>query len=496
MLQFQLSKAQSSIIRALRTGGIKVWTVGGSIRDRLSNREPKDLDFAHNGQNGDIVRIADQYNISIADDQKAWEHGIVRLGDGKALVDFACLRKDTNCDGRHAKVEFTQSIEEDLARRDFTINAMAAEIDEEGHCGPIIDPFGGQGDLTDGRIKFVGDPLLRIKEDFLRILRACRFTALGEDWHIYGDDTVACKKHAIDVMRCSKERIHDEFVKALMYPKPSRFFRTMENIGLLQLVFPDLARGVGDKQNSHHNFDTVFDHLLRCLDASVEFTDNPMLRLATLTHDIAKPHTKKIINGDATFHKHEVVGATIMYEWMKTYKFSRKECEYVSKMVRNHQFRFEDNTTDKSLRHWLADVGPEWRDLITLRMADRAGNVTKKDKPLVTQKMKELIDRVEDMIKAGIPLFKEDLAINGDDLIKMGIRPGPIFKEIFSNMLGIVITHPEKNTRDWLTAFVEKNYVTKNKAKTEEKVISSDTRTEGNNEPHGTTGQEPTKREL
>ncbi len=465
-MKFVLTKAQASLVKSLKGQSLKVWVVGGAIRDILSGRAPKDLDFAHNGKVSDVVSAANAAGLSVADDQKAMEHGIVRIGDSdsKSLIDIACLRKDTICDGRHAQIEFTQSIEEDLARRDFTVNAMAAEIDEQGVCSAIIDPFNGHRDLTDDRIRFVGDAVSRIKEDFLRILRACRFTALGDEWTIYGDDAKACKEYAIDVMRCSKERIHDELVKGLMYPVPSRMFRAMQSIGLLELVFPDLARGVGCEQNIHHA-EPVFDHLLRCLDSSVAFTDNPMLRLAVLTHDIAKPHTKKIINGDATFYKHEVVGASIMYNWMKTYKFSRKECEYVSKMVRHHQWRFEDDTSDKTIRHWLQEVGKEeWRDLITLRMADRAGNLKKSGKPLVTQKMKELVARVEGMINAGVPIFKEDLAVNGDDLIKLGLKPGPQFKDIISNILGIVVSNPEKNTKEWLTQYVEKNYIKKEEA--------------------------------
>ncbi len=464
-MKFQLTRAQSAVVKGLTERGFSVWVVGGAIRDGLLGKTPKDLDFAHNATVSQVVQIANEAGLSVADDKKAMEHGIVRVGDDetKGLVDFAMLRTDVSCDGRHAEVAFTQDINEDLARRDFTINAMAAKIDEEGTTGPVIDPYGGRRDLQTRTIRFVGDAVSRIKEDYLRILRACRFTALGEDWKLAVDANGACTKYAIDVMRCSKERIHDELVKGIMYPKPSNMFRAMQSIGLLDLVFPDLARGVGCDQNVHHA-EPVFDHLLRCLDASVELTDNPMLRLATLTHDIAKPHTKKMINGDATFYKHEVVGASIMYNWMKTYKFSRKECEYVSKMVRHHQWRFEDNTTDKTIRHWLQEVGKtEWRDLITLRMADRLGNLKKKDKPVVTAKMKELVDRVEAMIASGTPIFKEDLAINGDDLIAMGMKPGPEFKDIFSNILGIVISSPEKNTKEWLTQYAQKNYINKKK---------------------------------
>ena len=463
-MKFKLTAAQQRLIRIVKSASGHVFVVGGAIRDRMMGLEPKDLDFAHNLNHDTLADYLAYEGMFPIPDEKAREHGILRFNDPETgkLIDLARFRRDAECDGRHAKVEFTVRIEEDLARRDLTINAMAAEIDENGNCEDVIDPYQGREHLLSKELRFVGNSEDRITEDYLRMMRICRFAALGEGWTIpVALDTI--RKYKVDITRVSKERIHDELVKGLMYPVPSRMFRAMQSVGLLDIVFPDLARGVGCEQNVHHA-EPVFDHLLRCLDASVELTDNPMLRLATLTHDIAKPHTKKMINGDATFYKHEVVGASLMYEWMKEYKFSRKECEYVSKMVRHHQWRFEDDTSDKTIRHWLQDVGKtEWRDLITLRMADRLGNLKKAGRPAVTQKMRELVNRVEAMIASGTPIFKEDLAINGDDLITMGIKPGPVFKDIFSNILGIVIAEPEKNTRSWLTAYVEKNYLKKGK---------------------------------
>ena len=291
------------------------------------------------------------------------------------------------------------------------------------------------------------------------MLRYCRFKALG-----FGDSALALdciEIHAEKIKTISKERIRDEIIKALGYSKPSEFFRTMEKTGLLKYIFPDLARGVGCEQNVHHA-EPVFDHLLRCLDSSVDLTDNVLLRLATLCHDIAKPHTKKIINGDATFYKHEVVGASIIYNWMKDLKFTNKEIEYVVKLVRHHQWRFEDDTKDKTIRKWVQEVGKDvWRDLITLRCADRLGNLKKEGRPMITNKMRELMNKVEEMIASGVPIFKEDLAINGDDIKALGLPPSKIYKEIFSNILGIVVNDPSKNSKEWLSEFVVKNYINK-----------------------------------
>ena len=211
--------------------------------------------------------------------------------------------------------------------------------------------------------------------------------------------------------------------------------------------------------------DPVWDHILRCLDSSVDLTDKPLLRLATLLHDVGKPATKNTKeDGSITFYKHEVVGATIAYELMKRLKFSNADIEYVTKLVRYHQWRFETDTKEKTIRKWLQDVGKDiWEDLIVLRCADRKGNKHKMalGKGMITTKMRELMDKVYHLIQSGVPLFREDLAINGDDFRELGVRPGPIYKEIFSNLLGITANDPTKNNKEWLKEFVKRNYVEK-----------------------------------
>ena len=206
---------------------------------------------------------------------------------------------------------------------------------------------------------------------------------------------------------------------------------------------------------------SVFDHLLRCLDASVNLTNNNLLRLATLCHDIAKPHTRSVdSDGRVHFYKHEVVGATVVYQWMRDLRFPKKDIEYVTKLVRHHQWRFEDNSKDKTIRKWLQAVGKDvWRDLITLRCADRKGNLKKAHLPMITKKMQELVDRAESILEAGNPIFKDDLAINGHHLKELGITPGKIYQDIFTACLALVINEPNRNTREDLEAFVRKNYV-------------------------------------
>lgn len=465
-MNVSLTKTISKIVHDLQAAQHNVWLVGGAIRDLLMKKTPKDLDLCTNCDPNLVRLLMQTAGLICIPDKKAMDHGIIRVVDQDTgeFIDIATLRKDVTCDGRHAEVAFTTNIEEDLARRDLTINAIAAPIFPDGRLGELIDPFGGKQRLTENakRIEFVGIAADRIKEDALRMVRACRFTALGEDFFLDPQDLFTIKEHASLLKMVSKERIRDEIMKALSYDKPSNFFRALEMTDLLKEIFPEMQDGVGCVQNVHHDSDPVFDHILRCLDASVHLTDKPLLRLAVLTHDIGKPATKAVKeDGSITFYKHEVVGASIVYNWMKKMKFSNADTEYVSKLVRHHQWRFEDDTKDKTIRKWLQEVGKDlWEDLITLRCADRKGNKHKMalGKGMITSKMRELMDKVRHLIDSGVPLFKEDLAINGNDLQDLGVKPGPVYKEIFSNLLGIVVNDPKKNTKEWLSDYVRRHY--------------------------------------
>lgn len=455
-MNLDLTPSMSRIVDVL-----KVWVIGGALRDLFLDKTPKDIDLCTDVEPPEVRKIITNLGLTIIPDLTAQEHGITRCvdKDDGSIIDIATLRRDTTCDGRHAKVEFTTDLLADLERRDLTINAMAAKISPDGSLGEIIDLYNGQQDILDKTIRFVGNPCHRIKEDHLRIIRACRFTALGEGWNIRTTDFQAITDLKQGIHEISKERIRDEILKALAYDKPSNFFRTLHAAGLLAIIFPDLARGVGCEQNEHHA-EPVFDHLLRCGDFSTTLTRNLLLRLACFTHDIAKPHTRSTgIDGRIHFYKHEVEGASVMYRWMREYRFSRKDIEYVTKLVRFHQWRFEDNSKDKTIRKWLQAVGKgTWRDLVTLRCADRKGNLKKADRPMITQKMRELMERAQNIIDSGAAIFKEDLAINGHDLKDLGVLPGKIYKEIFSNMLGIVISDPNKNNKVWLSEYVTRNY--------------------------------------
>lgn len=468
MRKLVFTPCQSAIVRAIQeqTQG-SIYVVGGAIRDLLLGKTPKDIDFATDLRPEGIRALANTLRLTVVPDQTAWDHGIVRVVDNHSgdIIDIATLRKDDDCDGRHAKISFTESIQDDLERRDFTINGMAAEVEPDGLISGIIkhrrgDVEDGEWDIEQKRVLFIGNPEDRIKEDALRMLRACRFTALDRGWRIATSSKAVIKKHASEITQISKERIHDELLKAMSYPNPGGFVRSLNDTGLLQYVIPSVHNCIDVEGNEYHN-ETVYEHCIASLDAAVSLSKSPYLRLAALLHDVGKPDTLSVDKDNHIhFYRHEVKGASVAYKYLTDMRFSRKEAEYISKLIRHHQWRFERDSKDKTIRRWLQKVGKDtWKDLIILRCADRRGNLAKKDKPMMTAHMKELVSTVQRIIASGEAIFKEDLAINGNDLKSLGVPPGPIYKEIFQNMLGIVVAEPEKNNKVWLTEFVRKNYI-------------------------------------
>jgi tRNA nucleotidyltransferase (CCA-adding enzyme) len=464
MRNFEFTQTQLKTIKALNTENLFV--VGGAVRDLLLDEKPQDIDLATDLYVDEIKKRLSSVNLTWTPDQTAEEHGIIRVidPDGGELIDVATFRRDEVTDGRHATVSFTSNINEDLLRRDLTINAMAVRIDSNGNSTDFIDPYGGLTDLQARQIRLVGDPVKRIEEDYLRMMRVARFATRFNSSVIDQATIQACQKNAHDIHRVSKERIQQEIMKALKYSNAGWMFRHMHTLGLLYEVMTDLHACVGISQNKYHK-DDLFEHLCFCVDNCIGKKYIPELKLATLLHDVGKWATKAPTkDGDFSFHNHEVVGATMTYNWMKQYKFSTDQIKYVTKLVRGHQWRFYEDSTEKSYRKWLQTTGrSEWRDLVRLRIADRKGNRAKSGRPGITREMKDLIRKCRAIIRIGQPLFIEDLAINGDDLKVLGLKPGKIYKDIFSNIMGIVTSDPSRNNRDWLLSYVDRNYIQKNK---------------------------------
>jgi putative nucleotidyltransferase with HDIG domain len=456
-MKLDLTSTQQQLIETINKQG-SCWVVGGAVRDLLLDRIPKDIDLVTNLVPDKVIILVEKLGLVRIPDATAYHHGITRVVDKETgeIIDIATLRSDARCDGRHCTPVFTNNIEKDLARRDFTINAIATKVDHLGNCGPLIDPFNGQYDIEHRNVIFVGDPEQRIQEDYLRMIRMCRFTAL---WGSSSYEVQCCKVNASSIHKVSKERVRDEIIKALSAPYPVKFWSALQKTFLVQEIFPALENTVGCTQNKHHDFEDVWNHSLRTLGVICELTENPMLRLAALMHDIGKPPVKSVDSEENIhFYEHEVEGATLAYEWMRKYRFSNEQTEYVSKLCRYHQWRFHDTTKDKTVRKWIQKVGKNtWEDLFTLRCADRKGNVTKKHLPMLTNKMLDLYNKAKEIVDSKQPLFKEDLAIDGNDIKGLGIKPGPKYKEMFSNILAVVTEDPSKNTKKYLLDYIQRH---------------------------------------
>jgi tRNA nucleotidyltransferase (CCA-adding enzyme) len=336
---------------------------------------------------------------------------------------------------------FVSDIAADLARRDFTFNAIA--IDPES--GTVIDPFGGQEDLAARVLRAVGDPIQRFSEDGLRVLRAARFVATLE---VELDPaTKAAIGPTLDTYRkVSHERIRDEWVKAMKAKRPSRAFDVMRETGILGVTCPELLEGVGMEQNKYHAYD-VWRHGMECMDACI---GDPILRIAALLHDVGKPRTRAFSEKttDWTFYDHERVGAEIADPICLRLRFSNDERARITHLVRHHLFHYSDEWTDAAVRRWVRRVGKERiEDLYRLNEADvraKGRNSTPDLSALAGLKA-----HVEKVLAEGTALSTRDLAVNGRDLIgALGVKPGPILGEILEALLEAVTQDPALNARE------------------------------------------------
>jgi tRNA nucleotidyltransferase (CCA-adding enzyme) len=432
------------LCRTLRAAGHKAWIVGGSLRDLLLQRVPKDWDLATTARPQQLMKIFKRVvPTGIA-------HGTVTVLLGDAGFEITTLRGEgAYSDSRRPdEVFFVDDIEQDLARRDFTVNALAYDpLDSR-----LIDPFGGLADLSSKLLRTVGRPELRFSEDGLRVLRAARFAATLE--FELEPATQAAIPSCLDAFgRVSKERVRDEWLRAMEAPRPSRAFEVMRSTGILSVTCPDLMEQVGCTQNQWHAYD-VWKHSLVCLDASPV---QPVQRVAALLHDLGKPRTRELSEktGDYTFYHHETVGADLADAWLREYRFSNEERKTIVHLVRHHLICYSSEWTDAAVRRFVRRVGPEHVDaLMDLGRADAVG----KGKPVNDEfaALDELRARIEGLIAKGAAFGTKDLAISGRDVMdKLGVRPGPIIGRVLERLLERVIEEPSVNERETLLGLVE-----------------------------------------
>jgi tRNA nucleotidyltransferase (CCA-adding enzyme) len=425
----------------LRSHDRRAWIVGGCVRDLLRGRSPSDWDIATVARPEELLRIFPRaIPTGIA-------HGTVTVVLAGQNYEITTLRGEgTYTDGRRPDwVEFVDEITADLARRDFTVNAIAIDPVD----GQLIDPFDGRADLARGLLRAVGDPRRRFAEDGLRVLRAARFVATLE--LTLDPDTEAAISPTLDTYRkVAQERVRDEWTKTMTARLPSRAFEVMRRTGILEVTCPELLKGVGMQQNRWHAYD-VWRHGLECMDACAR---DPVLRIAALLHDVGKPYTRSYSEktNDYTFYDHDRVGAEVAEPIVARLRFSNEDRARIVHLVRHHLFHYSLECTDAAVRRWIRRVGRERiEDLCLLNEADVRAKGP--DFSADLDALAALKRHVERVIAEGAALSTRDLAIDGRDLMReLGVRPGRIIGEVLQALLEIVTSEPTMNERTVLLA--------------------------------------------
>ena len=443
-------KEVSDVTNTLKKSGFEAYLVGGCVRDLLMKREPKDWDITTNAKPEQIITL---FEKTVYENTFGTVMVIQEDVSQETLrqIEVTPYRVEAKySDFRHPdEVKFSDKLEDDLKRRDFTVNSLA--LDYKGH---LVDLFEGVRDIKDKTLKAVGNPDERFSEDALRMLRAVRF-ACQLDFSVSYETTESILKNAELIKKISEERIRDEFVKIIMSKNPASGILMLQKFGLLKNIVPELEEGIGCEQSGEHLYD-VWNHLLLACQHAADKNWPFEIRLSALLHDIGKPRTRRFSEDKSkkkyTFYGHEVVGARMAKKIMERLKFPKKETDFVEKMVRSHMF-FSDTEliTLSAVRRVIAKVGVEniW-SLMDIRECDRVG-MKKKEAPY---RLRKYFAMIEEALRD--PISVSQLKINGEFMIKeLGITPGPRMGWILHALLEEVLDAPEKNTVEHLSELVK-----------------------------------------
>ncbi len=448
-----------SILHKLLLKGFQAYFVGGCVRDTLLGREPKDIDIATDAL-PDQVEALFEKTIPTGKDYGT----ITVMEDGEAF-EVTTFRLESDYDGRRPKtVAFAKELKDDLQRRDFTINAMAMNL--EGH---VIDYFDGAKDLEKGILRFVGSPSERIREDKIRILRYVRFMCeYNLKDPVYSEMELAALNQ-VNISNLSAERIREEFNKIILSPFPEKGLRKLDDLGLLVQFFPELTNCKGFLQHHPAHSDDVFEHTLKVFKNAcelwpytkniadgTEFKDRHVilqLRLSALCHDLGKVHTLTFDSeGVGHFYGHQKVSAEYTVQFMKRLKYANREIETVELLVFQHM-RMYESLTRASARRLLSKIGESHLELFfMLQRADTSACLGNRVEHLYQ------IDTMEglcnEILKENLAFSLKDLKINGKDLLNIGME-GPVIGETLKKVLEAVISETIENEREILMDFVK-----------------------------------------
>jgi putative nucleotidyltransferase with HDIG domain len=454
-IELNIPKEILFISKTLADEGFEAFLVGGSVRDIIIGQQPKDWDIATNAR---PEQITDLFPDSYYDNA----YGTVEVindteKDTLKTVEITTYRtEDTYSDNRHPDdITFSDSIREDVKRRDFTINALALDLTKVSReklitvsRETLVDYHGGLADLQSKILRTVGNPQKRLQEDPLRILRGVRFVS-ELSLTVENNTKESMKALSNRLNDIPVERIRDEFEKMIMSSNPKLSLEIARDIDILSVFLPELKETAGIEQNQAHKFD-LWGHLVGTLQAAADKGWPKHIRLAALFHDIAKVQTREWDESkdDWSFHNHEVVGSHVTEKIMNRLKFSNKLISQVTNLVRWHMFYSDTGEiTHSAVRRLMRNVGKDnvW-DLIKLRRADRLGMGRPKEQPYRLRKYQSMI---EEVIRD--PISTKNLAIDGNDVIReTDEEPGPRIGYILHGLLEEVLDDPESNNTTYL----------------------------------------------
>lgn len=445
MQKYTIPKEVIDVLMTLEKAGHEAFVVGGSVRDLLLGRNPKDWDVTTNAHPETIQELFPDHFyenafgtvgvktapfLTVGKEDR--EHDVIEVTTYRIESTYSDNR-------RPDQITFAETLEDDLSRRDFTINAIAMS-----HSGAVTDPYNGQKDLSEKRLRAVGDASTRFQEDALRMMRAVR---LGAELHFEIEESTkqALFENSHLLKNIAMERIRDEFSRVVMSDHSMHGIQLLSDTGLLKHFLPELEDGIGVEQNHHHTF-TVWEHNLRALDTCP--SKKLDVRLATLLHDVGKPESKRGKGRDCTFYNHEYIGERMTKKILKRLRYPSKVIKHAALLVRNHMFYYSvDEVTESSVRRVVKKVGPEnMKDLMDVRIGDRLGSGTKKAKPYKLRHFEYMVEKV-----SKDPVSVKMLALDGDIMIsEMGFAPGPKIGAILDTLLAEVIEDASLNTLEKL----------------------------------------------
>lgn len=433
-----------SVSETLEKAGFESYLVGGCVRDLLREATPKDWDLTTNAHPEQIQALFPDHYFNN-------DYGTVGVKTESEdprlhVIEVTPYRTESGYSDRRRpdEVIFGVSLKEDLARRDFTVNALAYNISTQ----MLVDEYGGVDDLRSGKLKTVGDPNERFNEDALRMMRAIRLAA--ELKFVIDSDTMAAISQNSELLsHISIERVASEFVRIIQSTEPMQGIVLLQRFGLLKFIAPELEEGIGCEQGGAHAFD-VFEHNLRTLQAAADKEFPTYLRIAALFHDVAKPHTRREggKNKQYTFFGHEVVGAKMTKKILGRLKFDKETTEIVVNMVRWHMFFADpDEITLSAVRRTITRIGEDYiQDLLNLRVCDRIGTGRPKEQPFRFRKYKAMVDEA-----LRDPISVKMLKINGDRIMQLtDEKPGKRLGFVLHALLEEALEDATKNTKEYM----------------------------------------------